>query len=210
MAHHEPFKALSPLAWDTIAASGDGNNNSGDVAVPDLISTTFRNAQVLIDSIPADDGTSAQSTKSTTGRVRSHTDSAVMPPHITADGSGSSSSKHESSAVAAQLRKEWKEVKVNAKENPLGISVFKMSAKDGKGSWFARRSVHRGVPFDKWRLGLKTEFAEALAVNGAAENGKSVRGLGAERRVDRKVVEGVCILEGELRPASLFSLVALR
>jgi hypothetical protein len=100
----------------------------------------------------------------------------------------------DSLAHAHSLRKEWKEVKVNAKDNPLGISVYKLAAKDGKGTWFARRSVHEGVGFERWRLGLEREFAETMKVKGGAGSG-SIRGIGAERRVEEDEVDGSGQLE---------------
>lgn len=93
------------------------------------------------------------------------------------------------------LRREWKEVKVPAKDNPLGIAVYRLAARDGKGSWFARRSVHHGLTFDKWQLGLEREFAETLKAHGQ-QGGGNVRGIGAERRVENRVVPGVGKMEG--------------
>jgi hypothetical protein len=105
----------------------------------------------------------------------------------------------ESLARAEELRKEWKEVKVAAAgtpENPLGINVYKLGAKDGRGSWFARRSVHADMSFDKWRLGLEREFAETMKVQ-TGPGGGSIRGIGAERVVERHVVDEVGRAEGE-------------
>lgn len=158
------------------------------------------------------------------GRARSHTDSAVRPlgtvevnralsgrpPQPSSGGAGgagggsssnSSSSPEKAKAAkaaadaAAQLQREWKEVRINPRENPLGISVFKLSARDGRGSWFARRSIHEGLTFEKFKLGLEREFAEALKVHGEPGAGK-VRGIGAERKVEHEIVEGTGKLEG--------------
>ena len=215
MAHHEPFKALGPLAWDTILAcpkgetSGDAdakNGNSGSVTLSELLNSTFESARILVDSIPSDTGNSKTKT---TGRARSQTDSAVgaPPPHL----AGSAKSPH-----VPLLRKEWKEVKVSPSKDNKGnlnnnLAIYKLSARDGKGSWFARRSVHERVGFDKFRLGLRREFAETTAAlrqqqdisgvvgkeNGGSGHGdgKSVRGLGAEKRIERRVVKGVGTVE---------------
>jgi hypothetical protein len=80
-----------------------------------------------------------------------------------------------------RLRKEWKEIKVGGpRDNPHGIAVYKLPAKDGRGAWFARRSVHRELDFQRWKEGLKSELAEGLKMG---EKG-NVRGIGAERIVE--------------------------
>ncbi|KAL6868017.1 hypothetical protein J3F83DRAFT_738920 [Trichoderma novae-zelandiae] len=78
---------------------------------------------------------------------------------------------------------------MNAKENPLNISVYKLAAKDGKGAWFARRSLHHGLSFDDWKTGLEMEFPETLKVQGSPGSG-NIRGIGADRHVESREVEG--------------------
>jgi hypothetical protein len=99
------------------------------------------------------------------------------------------------------LQKEWgKPLRLNAKDNALGISVYKMAGKDGKGSWFARRSVHEGLGFKKWKKALEREFLETLEVGerpGSGPGAGNIRGIGGERRVERTVVEGTGTVEGE-------------
>jgi hypothetical protein len=75
------------------------------------------------------------------------------------------------------------------------MSVYKLAGKDGRGAWFARRSVHEGMGFMKWKLGLQREFPETLEVQGGPGEG-NIRGIGGERRVERGVVEGVGCVEG--------------
>ncbi|KAK0753430.1 hypothetical protein B0T18DRAFT_423989 [Schizothecium vesticola] len=208
MAHHEPFKSLGPIAWDTIllpsppSSPGQPDPSSaptpgnGTTPLPTVLTSTFDNAQILVDSIPSPSPSPPATTPSTTTRPRSHTESSVSSSSVlTAAARRERSATHPE--AAALLRKEWKEVKVSARDNPLGISVYKMAAKDGKGSWFARRSVHADVGFDKWRMGLKREFEECLSCEtGGGESGSgSVRGIGAERRVGRRVVEGVGVVD---------------
>lgn len=78
------------------------------------------------------------------------------------------------------LHKEWKPIKLGASENPLGFVLFKLPAKDGRGTWFARRSVHRNLGFRQFRAGLQREFEFG------EQQGASVRGLGRTRQVDLK------------------------
>lgn len=82
-----------------------------------------------------------------------------------------------------------------ASNNPQKISVYKMAGADRYGSWFARRSVHEGLGFTKWKRALQQEFAESLAVEGGPGVG-SIRGIGGDKRLERQVIEGLGKLEG--------------
>jgi hypothetical protein len=89
------------------------------------------------------------------------------------------------------IQKEWgKPLKMGGpRDNPLDVTVWKLSANDGGGSWFGRRSVHEGLPFDQWRKKISTEYDETLKVNqkkiakGQTPD-KSIRGIGAEEKVE--------------------------
>ncbi|PUU82766.1 hypothetical protein B9Z19DRAFT_966512, partial [Tuber borchii] len=84
-----------------------------------------------------------------------------------------------------ELQREWKPIKLSAKENPMGIQVFKLQSRDGKGAWFARRSVHAGIGFKRLRAGLEREFQQGDG-KGVREERGNVRGIGRERQVERK------------------------
>ncbi|CAZ81959.1 unnamed protein product [Tuber melanosporum] len=84
-----------------------------------------------------------------------------------------------------ELRREWRPINLSAKENPLGIQVFKLQSRDGKGAWFARRSVHAGIGFKRFRAGLEREFQQGDG-KGVREERGNVRGIGRERQVERK------------------------
>ena len=202
---HDAFKALGPIGWND--AAGDEAGGATDM---DFLQGVFSSAQTLIGSVPAPatgpSGGMIPRPVSTTGtRPRSHTEGGaaisdlarmVADKQQTRPGLGVAAAA-EQLQHQQQLRKEWKEVKVAAKDNPLDIGVYKLAAKDGKGSWFARRSVHHGLTFDKWRLGLEREFAETMKVQGQPGSG-NVRGIGAERMVENRVVSGVGKMEGML------------
>jgi hypothetical protein len=70
-----------------------------------------------------------------------------------------------------------------------------MAAHDRHGAWFARRSVHEGLPFDRWKLAMQGEFAESLAVTGGPGAG-SIRGIGADKVLEKQVVKGLGKMEG--------------
>ncbi|KAI3336940.1 hypothetical protein HD806DRAFT_475230 [Xylariaceae sp. AK1471] len=162
---HEVFKALGPIDWESFA-------NEDPRA---LMTGIFSDARCLIDSIPVPLKDELQKT----GRPRAVTDTDLPSLPNRAP---------KSSDQARELKKEWKEVKVNARENPLGLNVYKLAAKDGRGAWFARRSVHEGPNFERWKTGMEREFAESLKVQGQPGDGK-IRGLGADKRVVDETVD---------------------
>lgn len=191
MAHHEPLKALGPIDWSEL---------SHDDLKPFLTSTFFQ-AQTVVDSIPTPP---SQARLALPGRARSHTDSSILPQpssspsspnrpgreHANTTANENAAAAAAAAAHAVALRKEWKEVKVPPKDNPMGIAVYKLPAKDGRGAWFARRSLHEGVAFDKFQLGLEREFAETMRNNTGPGTG-NVRGIGAEKRAEHLVCDGV-------------------
>lgn len=183
-SHHEPLSALGPVEWD-------------DVPQDDLktfLDDVFAESHTIIESIPplAQTGTAKPPPA---GRARAQTDGAVA---LDADMQRALAllKGHEAVEQAQQLRKEWKEAKVNARDNPLDISVHKLSAKDGKGAWFARRSVHEGLEFDRWKAGLEREFRETMKVQGSPGSG-NIRGIGAERVVEHHTVPDAGQAEGK-------------
>ncbi|PHH63240.1 hypothetical protein CDD81_6192 [Ophiocordyceps australis] len=174
-SHHEPFKALGAMDWAEVPLDGlDG-----------FLEGIFDDAQTVIDSIPSSSAApsaSAAKQEQGTGRARAKTDSAV-------EASLSRAWPKAPSRQAEQLHKEWKAVKMNQKDNGLDIQVYKLSAKDAKGAWFARRSVHEGFPFEGWKRAFESEFAETMKVQGSPGSG-NIRGIGADRRVEHHSVEG--------------------
>lgn len=177
---HKAFEALGPINWDDIS------QDELDTFLKDV----FSDAQSVVDSIPVSLNASQK-----LSRQRSATDSNLpsLPDRVP-----------KTSDVSAQLRKEWKEVKVNPKENPLGIDVYKLSAKDGKGAWFARRSLHDGLSFEKWKLGMEKELDESMKVQGKPGDG-SIRGIGADKRVVNQTVEN----RGRVQGKSCYTITSL-
>ncbi|KAI0840629.1 hypothetical protein F5Y06DRAFT_244505 [Hypoxylon sp. FL0890] len=161
---HEAFKALGPINWEDIAQD----------RLDEFLQDIFIDAQCIVDSIPVSSPSSQK-----VGRPRSATDSKLSLP----------SNNSKSSDRATELGKDWKEVKVNPRDNPLGLDVYKLAAKDGKGAWFARRSVHDGLTFEKWKLGMEKELDESMKVQGKPGDG-SIRGIGADKKVVNQIVEG--------------------
>lgn len=180
---HEPLQALAPANWDELPQDD----------LPTYMNDIFSQALIVVDSIPSPSSTAALATPATQGRARAKTESAVL--FTDAQRAKALRQPAATREAAATLRKDWKEVKLNPKDNPLDIKVFKMSSKDGKGAWFARQSVHEGLSFDNWRAGLQREFAESLKVQGSPGTG-NIRGIGADRHVEDKDIDNAGHLSG--------------
>ncbi|KAM0324515.1 hypothetical protein ACHAPQ_008294 [Fusarium lateritium] len=170
--HHEPLGAMGPVEWEQVP------QDNLDEFLADVLTET----QTVVESIPAPAKTDSSSSG---GRARSKTESAASAPDV--KRALILRQKAEAISQAQDLQKEWKEIKVNAKENPLGINVYKLGSKDGRGAWFARRSVHEGLSFDDWKKGLSVEFSETMKVQGAPGSG-NIRGIGADKRVEDKQI----------------------
>ncbi|MCJ1244126.1 hypothetical protein MMC30_001324 [Trapelia coarctata] len=179
-ALHEALQGLSPISFDDVPKD--------ESELRDYLQDVFFKGQLLIDSVPSPPPDSAIPAS----RPRSNTTSSIASN--VSEMSSSSARAEALIADHAMLQKEWgKPIKLSAKENPMGIGVYKLSGKDGR-AWFARRSVHEGMPYSYWKKALQREFPESLQVQGAPGEG-NIRGIGAERKVKKKVVEGVGCVE---------------
>lgn len=174
---HDHLKQLLPIPFASLPTSDDG------------LSTFIRDAvshcQALVDSVPPPPS-EANTNPSSTPSAAS-TGSEVQ--------TSSSVATDASDTVTAPDPKAWgKPVKLNAKDNPHAITVYKMAAADRRGAWFARRSVHAGLGFARWKRCLDSEFDESLAAEDEVGSG-NVRGIGGEHTLVNKSFEGV----GELK-----------
>lgn len=157
-------------------------------SIASYLQSAFRDARTVVDSVPL-----PAPAELSTGRPRSSTTASAASDLSEILPSPARSDPLDPANVP--LQKEWgKPIKLNAKDNPLSMAVYKLGGKDGKGAWFARRSVHEGMSFKRWKLGLQKEFPETLQVQGGPGEG-NIRGIGGERRVEKKVIKGVGNLE---------------
>jgi hypothetical protein len=182
-----------------------GHADFSETPLDDLksfLSNAFSNGQLIVDSVPipapSDDLIFA-------GRRRSDTTSSTASGASRASEISISSARSSAPPPEVEaLQKEWKQVKLNPKENPLGMSVYKLGARDGRGTWFARRSVHEGLGFTKWKKGLEREFPVTMKVQGGPGEG-NIRGIGGEKRVECRIVDRVGKIEGKTRYAPMAS-----
>ncbi|GAD91668.1 conserved hypothetical protein [Paecilomyces variotii No. 5] len=173
-ALHQALQALAPTSWDDLPGS--------DSPLRQYMQELFKSSRLIIESVPepppapsdSNNGSSSSSLGSSSSRI-----------------SNSAARSGTSDPQFLSLQKEWgKPIRVNnPKDNPLDIGVYKLSGKDGKGSWFARRSVHEGLPFSRWKAKMQAEIGETLRMRQEErENGQtpcfSVRGIGGDTRTE--------------------------
>lgn len=179
----EALQSLGPTNWESIPHTSSPKLRA---YVDDLT----KKATLVVNSVPeppaAPKDTSSTSSSTATGPGSQPSSQITLSAHRTG-----TNDPHLTS-----LQHEWgKPLKVGIKDNPLSVPVYKLSGADGRGAWFARRSVHEGLGFGRWREKAEGEFGETLRVNrGKMEKGEmpdyAVRGIGAE-----KVLEEVDVLD---------------
>ena len=176
---HDSLNSLRPFDFTSVPLSD----------LTPFLHDAFSQAELIANSVPppagGDDFISASVSRSDVNgasKASEMTKSAVRPPPP--------DPAHEA------LQEAWgKPLRISEKDNPLGIAVYKMAGADRHGAWFARRSVHEGLGFARWKRAMQMEFAESLKVQGAPGEG-SVRGIGSDRRLESFNVEGLGRLEG--------------
>lgn len=174
----EALLCLQPTSWDTVPQSSE--------ELRKYVRDIFKKSRLVAESVPNPPPYEHDEYYSEEFGT-AHSTARVVP---------SSTRVAESDAQITSMQTQWgKPIKMGGtKENPLGLHVYKLSTGDGKGQWFARRSVHEGLPFTRWRKKLSTEFDETLIVNRMkSENGETpdstIRGIGAEEKVERVQVK---------------------
>lgn len=169
---HDALQCLEPTSWDVVPQTPD--------ELREYVRDIFKNSRLVAESLPDppphEDGTETGDPSSTTHSVH------VVP---------SSARVEETDPEITSLQKQWgKPLKMGGpKDNPLGVTVWKLSAHDGGGSWFGRRSVHEGLPYARWQEKMSSEYDETLKINRKKiEKGQTpdgcIRGIGAEEKVE--------------------------
>lgn len=183
-ALHEALQSLAPVSWDAIPTNSPDELRAYTAKI-------FKDSRLIVETVPE---------PPTPYISRSHTDlrssSPVSVPQL------------------ASLKKEWgKPIKINnAKENPLGISLYKLYGRDGKGAWFARRSIHDGLPFSRWKAKMQVEMEETLKarqeeLRQGRTPGTSIRGIGGDRRLETVEIRDAS-REGALGHVEVYQLSA--
>jgi hypothetical protein len=148
----------------------------------------FKSAEVIINSIPNAASSGSPPSPPASPNTAKKPEDTVCSPHP----------DNEIDARHADIQSAWgKPIKNPAKDNPLDITVYKMSGNDKRGAWFARRSIHQNLGFTRWKKMMQKEFATSMAQTGGPGTG-AVRGIAADKRLEKEEVEGVGKLEGKL------------
>ncbi|KAF2502576.1 hypothetical protein BU16DRAFT_612226 [Lophium mytilinum] len=162
-----------------------------DVPLDDLkgfLADIFSSAEVIANSVPPLPGGSDFESSQ---RSRSDVNGATCAAEVTV----SKARAPPPAPDQAELQKGWgKPLKLSAKDTATGITVFKMAGHDRHGAWFARKSVHEGLGFEKWKRAMMSEFPESLAVQGGPGEG-NIRGIGGDKRLESEVADGVGKME---------------
>ncbi|GAB7353022.1 hypothetical protein MBLNU459_g3578t1 [Dothideomycetes sp. NU459] len=171
---HEALKTLGPVDFSDVPVDSLDSYLRHAFEAGELICNSVPPPPGGIDFSQAQPATSAPDSASSANEIKA-SEARPSPPHP----------QH------ADLQKSWgKPLKLSAKENQLGFNVYKMAGKDRHGAWFARRSVHEGMSFTKFKKAMQREFAESLTVQGGPGEG-NVRGIGGDRRLEKRKVEAV-------------------
>ena len=179
---HSALQVLGPTPFSSVPTE--------EPQASEYLQDVFTQARLIVDSIPLSPA------EELVAGTRSRSNTASEASSVL-DISASPARSEPLDPPNIPLQKEWgKPIKLAAKDNPLGIAVYKLSGKDGRGAWFARRSVHEGLGFQKWKSGFEREFPESLAVQGGPGEG-NVRGIGGERRVEQIELGGTGKIEGD-------------
>lgn len=175
---HEALKSLAPVEWDDVPKDN----------LHEYVKDLVKACDIICGSVPPPEEVTPVEDLPTEPPIPQPAQSAAdtgpcsiraPPPH----------SEHET------LQSSWgKPIKFSAKENPLKVAVYKMAGRDRHGSWFARRSVHEGIGFNKFRTAMLREFPQTLTVQGAPGAG-SIRGIGGDQRLERIDVDAESRLE---------------
>ncbi|KAJ5774378.1 hypothetical protein N7457_009274 [Penicillium paradoxum] len=173
-ALHEALQCLKPTSWEDVPQDPD--------ELRDYMGEIFKSSRLVAESLPDPPITDNDHYPGLSYDEANPPIRRIVP---------SSARVGETDPEIANLQKEWgKPLKMGGpRDNPLDVTVWKLSAHDGKGSWFGRRSVHEGLPFSRWRKKMSTEYDETLKVNREKiENGEtpnySIRGIGAEDKIE--------------------------
>ncbi|KAF2721675.1 hypothetical protein K431DRAFT_284602 [Polychaeton citri CBS 116435] len=175
---HEALKLLAPTDYADVPQDG----------LPQYITDCFRAGELICNSVPPPpNGTPFAASKpaeTIPNAAKSHKDMVA-----------SSARPYPPDAAHEELQKDWgKPMKYSHKDNPLNVALYKTAGHDRHGAWFARRSVHEGLGFSKFKAAMQREFPEALTVEGGPGAG-NIRGIGADRRIEHQEVDGVGTVE---------------
>ena len=187
---HEALQCLGPTTWDEVPKE--------QPELRDYLRDIARKARLIVDSVPEQEQQQQSTPEECDATQHSH-DTSHTPgkPYKITPSPARTSTNSNTDTADPELQRQWgKPLKAgNSRDNPYSIPMYKMQAADGKAAWFARRSVHEGMPYSRWKERLSGEMEWTLRMNEARlEKGQApdrvVRGLGAAKKVEDVSVFG--------------------
>ncbi|KAJ9395627.1 hypothetical protein DTO282F9_7482 [Paecilomyces variotii] len=173
-ALHQALQALAPTSWEDVPHSEN--------SLRQYMQELFKSSRLIIESVPEPPPAPSNNSNASSSSSLGSSSARI---------SNSAARSGTSDPQFLSLQKEWgKPIRVNnPKDNPLDIGVYKLNGKDGKGAWFARRSVHEGLPFSRWEAKMQHEIEETLRIRQEErEKGQaphfSIRGIGGDKRME--------------------------
>ncbi|KMU79575.1 hypothetical protein CISG_01993 [Coccidioides immitis RMSCC 3703] len=160
-ALHAALQSLQPVSIEEIPTSNEG--------LCTYIRDLLIQARLIVESVP--EPPSPPTTSNLPAGSKSPTNAEDSSETLLASTTLPALIKSSSTPALGpvdilSLRSEWGQPinRIdNAKENPLRIPVYKLRSIDGKGAWFARRSVHAGsLPYSRFEKKLQSELAETM------------------------------------------------
>ena len=191
---HQALSRLSPIDWNDVPPQEE---------LPGFLQECFHAAEMLCNSVPPPasgivfDVATPLCTEPNTAKSAGEIQPSTARPALLCE-------EHE------HRRRHWgKPIKFNKKDNPLEIALYKMAGNDRHGAWFARYSVLEGMGFTKFKKAMQRELPETLLQTDPPGSGAK-RGLGADRRIERKEVQGIGTMEAYQLSALMPSPVSTR
>ncbi|KMP08143.1 hypothetical protein CIRG_07824 [Coccidioides immitis RMSCC 2394] len=178
-ALHAALQSLQPVSIEEIPTSNEG--------LCTYIRDLLIQARLIVESVP--EPPSPPTTSNLPAGSKSPTNAEDSSETLLASTTLPALIKSSSTPALGpvdilSLRSEWGQPinRIdNAKENPLRIPVYKLRSIDGKGAWFARRSVHAGsLPYSRFEKKLQSELAETMKLREKIGKEVSIRGVGSE------------------------------
>ena len=193
---HEALQCLGPTTWDEVPKE--------QTELRDYLRDIARKARLIVDSVPEQEPQQQPPTPEECDATQHSHDANHTPgePYKITSSSARVSTDTNINGTGTgtadpELQQQWgKPLKPgNSRDNPYNIPMYKMQAADGKAAWFARRSVHEGMPYSRWKEKLSDEMEWTLRMNRARlEKGQApdrvVRGLGAAKKEEEVSVFG--------------------
>lgn len=180
---HDALGYLAPLSWEEVPQSPDRRR--------EFLREIFVQARRIVDSVPeppSPAATAADEQHDSDASIRAA--ATVIPSKVRLTSSESTAETEEIDSERQVLQAQWGQpLKLKRAENALAVSIYALKGRDGRGTWFGRRSVHEGLPFARWKARMQRELDETCRVNRerqlhGLEPNFAIRAIGAQDKLE--------------------------